>query len=177
MSFLRRFPTPDVATKKAIRAMRRAPFAAGTFRANRRTVGFGSGVQLEFKFLLTPACVCKLRIRDGRGFMKDHLLSLVRGRQGHFRLRPVIMEICGSSSRRYACTRVTYERLLLNSRHNSRSIRLKWHVARSSRAPLSHCWSLLNSVAISHTPNASRIQRARGYIRSSTVSRELCSQP
>jgi orotate phosphoribosyltransferase len=36
--------------------------------------------------LRASTCACKLRIRDGLGFMKEHLLSVVRGRQGHFRL-------------------------------------------------------------------------------------------
>src|SRR5258708_11580011 len=37
-------------------------------------------------FLRAATGACKLRIRDWPGFMKEHLFSFVRGRQGHFRL-------------------------------------------------------------------------------------------
>jgi orotate phosphoribosyltransferase len=36
--------------------------------------------------LRAPACARKIRIRYWPGLMTEHLLSLVRGRQGHFRL-------------------------------------------------------------------------------------------
>jgi orotate phosphoribosyltransferase len=48
--------------------------------------GLGRGVHIEFKFLRTPICTRKRGIRDWPGFMREHLLSFVRGRQGHFRL-------------------------------------------------------------------------------------------
>src|SRR6266576_3645078 len=62
------------------------PFAAGTFRANRRTAGLGwwSSVRIQ---VLANACLCSQTQNPRRAaFMKEHLLSLVRGRQGHFRM-------------------------------------------------------------------------------------------
>src|SRR5258708_25479989 len=53
---------------------------------NHLTAGLRRRVHIEFMFARTPTCVRNLRIRDWPGFMKDNLLSLVRGRQGHFRL-------------------------------------------------------------------------------------------
>ena len=50
------------------------------------TPGLGRGVHIEFKFLRTPTCTRKLGIHDWLGFMKEHLLSFVRRRRGHFRL-------------------------------------------------------------------------------------------
>jgi orotate phosphoribosyltransferase len=43
-------------------------------------------VRIEFMFLRAAICDRELRIRERLGFMKEHLLSLVRGRQGHFLL-------------------------------------------------------------------------------------------
>jgi orotate phosphoribosyltransferase len=43
-------------------------------------------VRIEFMFLRVPASGRKFRIREGLGFMKETLRSLVRGRQGHFLL-------------------------------------------------------------------------------------------
>jgi len=43
-------------------------------------------IQIEFMLLRTSTCARKLEICDRPSFMKEHLLSLVRGRHGHFRL-------------------------------------------------------------------------------------------
>jgi hypothetical protein len=98
--------------------------------------GLGSGVQLEFKFLRAFTSVGKLKIRGGLGFMKEHLLSLVLGRQGHFRLE----------SGHHGDLWFQLETLCLHSREIrpfavrladiSCSIKLKWYVVRSSRSPL-----------------------------------------
>src|SRR5713226_7913553 len=50
------------------------------------TAGLRRRVHIEFMFARTPTCVRNLRIRDWPGFMKDNVLSFVRGREGHFRL-------------------------------------------------------------------------------------------
>jgi orotate phosphoribosyltransferase len=51
-----------------------------------RTAGLERRVRIEFMFLRAAICDRELRIRERLGFMKEHLLSLVRGRQGHFLL-------------------------------------------------------------------------------------------
>jgi orotate phosphoribosyltransferase len=50
------------------------------------TAGLGSRVRIEYLFLHAAICGRKLKIRDWLDFMKEHLLSFVRGRQGHFLL-------------------------------------------------------------------------------------------
>jgi orotate phosphoribosyltransferase len=51
-----------------------------------RAAGLERRVRIEFMFLRAAVYGRKLRIRNRLLFMKEHLLSLVRGRQGHFLL-------------------------------------------------------------------------------------------
>lgn len=46
----------------------------------------GQHSSYRIKVLGLASCVLKLKTSDWREFMKEHLLSLVSGRQGHFRL-------------------------------------------------------------------------------------------
>ena len=46
----------------------------------------GRAIHIEFMFLRPSTCAGKLEIRGRPRFMKEHLLSLVLGRHGHFRL-------------------------------------------------------------------------------------------
>ena len=123
-----------------------APFAAGTFRANRRTAGLGRWSSVRIQVLANAGLCSQTQNPLRAAFMKDHLLSFVRGRHGHFRLE----------SGHHGDLWFQLETLFLHARD-----------IRPFAAQL----------ASQRTPNASRIQRARGYIRSSTVSRDLCSQP
>jgi len=75
----------------------------------------------------------------------------------------------------YAFTLDVIRPLLLNSRHNSRSIELKWYAVRC-RGRLVALLSLLNSVAICVRERFADTTR-EGLYPVEYLSRELCSQP
>src|SRR5260370_1578987 len=119
---------------------------------------------------------CRRRIRYGPGFMTEHLLSLVHGRQGHFRLE----------SGHHGDMWFQLETLCLRSREIQTltarlAARLAPYEVEVICGPLVEgaFVALLDSlepVAPSHTRNGSRMPNARSSFQSNTICRKVCSR-